>query len=294
MISLGLIKKDFSRVWKSISTDSSEIFKDGLVKGFMGNYESAIEDFERVEYLALGSNELKKNAIFYKAAALSELEKFEESMQEYKRLLKFDPKDGSTLNNIADIYIQLEKFEEALEYAEKAIQMEWDEHDEEAGLSWETKSEALLGLEKYEEALECIEKSLTMNPDVNPMITKAEILLEMDRYQEAEEILKKIISISPEDPDVLNLVGVGYLLLDRYEQALEYYEKGLRIEPNNPTLWYNKACVLSNLNKKNEALDSLFIAISTEPEMLMSIQEEGDLENIKETDRFKEFLKIPV
>ena len=52
--------------------------------------------------------------------------------------------------------------------------------------------------------------------------------------------------------------------------------------------------VISRLDRKEEALDALLIAISIEPENLVDLKDEKDLENIKDTERFQKLLSRSV
>ena len=75
---------------------------------------------------------------------------------------------------------------------------------------------------------------------------------------------------------------------------MKCFEKGIKIKPDEDLLWYNKACMLSKMNKIDDALDALLVTISIAPENLLEISDESDFDNIKNSERFKKFLTIPV
>ena len=52
--------------------------------------------------------------------------------------------------------------------------------------------------------------------------------------------------------------------------------------------------MLSKMNKIDDALDALLVAISIAPENLSGLSDESDFDNIKNSERFKKFLTIPV
>ena len=78
--------------------------------------------------------------------------------------------------------------------------------------------------------------------------------------------------------------------LEKYEDALDCFEKAIKIDPTEELGWFNKACALSLLNKKDEALDALFVATSIEPENLVNMREDEDFENIETTEKFQQLL----
>ena len=75
---------------------------------------------------------------------------------------------------------------------------------------------------------------------------------------------------------------------------MESFEKSQKLDLTDGIIWYNKACVLSRLDRKEEALDALLVATSIEPENLIDMRDEKDLENIKNTERFQKLLSQPV
>ena len=48
------------------------------------------------------------------------------------------------------------------------------------------------------------------------------------------------------------------------------------------------------MNEIDDSLDALLVAISIQPENLVLLTEESDFDNIKNSERFKKFLTIPV
>jgi hypothetical protein len=63
----------------------------------------------------------------------------------------------------------------------------------------------------------------------------------------------------------------------------------LELDPNDFDSWYYLACIYSLQNKKEKALEYLEKAIQCGLNDIKRIQEEPDLENIRET---KEFIKL--
>ena len=287
---LGSIRKSLKRMLDSYAENSTEVFQEGMGAGFLGDYEEAIEHFDRVKYLVIGNNDTQQDAMFYKAIALSELGKHEDAITVYKDILEWDKKDPNTLCNIGFEYSELENFEEAIEFYDKSIGFE-PKHKE----SWANKAEALLELERLDEALECVNKSLEIDPDYRDALeNKSGILVGLENFEEAIEISKKIVELNPEDYVGWGILGMQYLLADNLEKALENLEKSQKFDLSDDIIWYNKACVLSRLDRKEESLDALVVAVSIKPENLVDLKDEKDLENIKNTERFQKLLSRSV
>jgi len=279
------------RVWDSYSQNADDVLKEGLGAGFIGDFEEAVELFDRVNHLVIGYSDTKGEAWFYKALALSELGKSKEAFSMFKEYLEVEKKDDSAWNNLGEEYLESEKFEDAKNCFDKAIKL-----NSEVELFWENKAEALMELENFNEALKCTKKMLEINSkSVVSLLVQADIYDQLNEKDKLKEVLKKIIQISPsKDPNLLGAIGLAFLFQDDFENALASVEKGLKLDPSDELLWYNKACILSRLNKHEEALDSLLVATSIEPENLVAMRDEKDLENIKNTERYNNLFKIPV
>ena len=284
------IKKNLKRVWESYSKNPTEVYEDGMGSGFLGEYEEAIEFFDRVDYLILRVNDIKKSALFYKAVALGELGKHEEAITAYKKNLKWDKEDERILTNIGFEYAELNKFEEAIQYYDKSIKIDPKNAD-----VWSNKADALLGLERFKEALVCANKSLKIDPEfMGALENKSHALSNLGKNDEAIEISKKIIELEPEEYANWEVLGIQYRLINNLEKSLESFNESQKYDLTVGSVWYNKACVLSGLDRKEESLDALFIAISIEPENLVDLKDDEDLKNIHSTERFQKLLSLSV
>jgi len=290
---MGSWKKHLKRVYEGIISDRRQLLEEGLAKGFQDDYEGAIEDFDRVIYLtnALVNDDEKKVAYFYKAIALSELGKQDEAITTFKEYLEMDEDDEDGWNGLGAEYMEKEQFEKALECFDKSIKINPKE-----SIFWLNKSEALLELEQFEKALECVNEGLKLEPKNNEgVLIKCDILNSCDKSEEVIELLENIEYNDEFLSEIEYVRGVAYYELDKIEKALECVEKAIQNEsPDDNSVWYNKACYLSRLDRKDDALDALIVATSLEPENLIEMRDEDDFVNIRETPRFKRLLNQPV
>ena len=285
------LKSGIRRVFDSMKEHPRIRYREGMEAGFMQDYEEAIEKFDRVNYISIGSNFFKTQAAFYKAVALVELEKYQEAVEAYKKYLENNDEDAEGWDNLGKAYTNLEKNEDALKCFGNALANEKDDP-----IMWANKAQVLVDLERPEEALEFCNKALELkNDDVVALLTKSEALVCLDKFDESVAIIKKLNQIDPENFYLWNVLGVTHMESpNEYQEALSCFEKGLKLQPAEEVLWYNKACVLSLMNKQDDALDALFVAISIEPENLTTISDEEDFDKIKNSERFKKFLTIEV
>jgi tetratricopeptide (TPR) repeat protein len=90
----------------------------------------------------------------------------------------------------------------------------------------------------------------------------------------------------------LGNLGNAYSDLGDTKKAIEYYEQALKINPEDKSVWYNKACAHSSMNKKNEALVDLKRAVELDPSYRESAKCEKDFEKLWEDQDFKDIITI--
>ena len=302
--------KKVLRRFAAVTTEIPRIhYREGLESGFMGNYESAIESFDRVNYITVGSSFWTSQSQFFKAEAYAKLEQHEKAHEEYKKFLEDNKKSTKGWNNLGASYLDCNKNDEAIRCLDTAIELELqtknpDEVILESALT--NKADVLIenyyineGLEKNEKFLNsfehCINEILKINSQSPDALNyKSGLLWMQDKNDEALENEKLQIKLFPNNWACWNGLGSAYNTIDNSEEALKCFEKGIKIKPDEDLLWYNKACMLSKMNKIDDALDALLVAISIAPENLLEISDESDFDNIKNSERFKKFLTIPV
>ena len=301
--------KKVLRRFAAVTTEIPRIhYREGLESGFMGDYESAIESFDRVNYITVGSSFWTSQSQFFKAEAYSRLNQHDKAVEEYKKFLAGNKKSTKAWNNLGASYLDCNKNDEAIRCLDKAIELELqtknpDEVILESALSnkgeafWQkfVEDKSLEDNKKFLDSFEqCLNELLKINAkSYDGLYLKSGLLWMQDKNDEAIENNKNLVKLYPDTYECWNLLGTSYDS-DKPKEALKFFEEGIKIQPNADLLWYNKACMLSKMNKIDDALDALLIAISIAPENLLEISDESDFDNIKNSERFKKFLTIPV
>jgi len=122
--------------------------------------------------------------------------------------------------------------------------------------------QTLYDLDQYDEAEAVIDGALTSNPNnANFLRLKAKILSERCDYAESLSLIEKSLKLDPTNPDMLETKADIYFGTGDFEKAKASYDEILEL-PNlsdvkRATIYYNRALVLSNLNRNEEALESL-------------------------------------
>ena len=90
--------------------------------------------------------------------------------------------------------------------------------------------------------------------------------------------------------EVVGLLGGLYTKAGRIADGLKMDRKLVRLEPDNPTAHYNLACSLALCKKRPDALRSLRKAVSLGYDDLDWMQQDPDLELLKNDPEFQQLL----
>jgi len=109
--------------------------------------------------------------------------------------------------------------------------------------------------------------------------------------QRAPDIVRKHLDLNPDDARALYL-GAGTLVKeDEPEEALQWVEKAVFIDPNETSVLYNATCIYSMLGKIDEALDYFEKVIKAGFASREWIENDSDLDLIRNHPRFQKALK---
>ena len=129
----------------------------------------------------------------------------------------------------------------------------------------------------YEESLEYFNQSLHLKPDFcEALINKASCLQKLKRNFEALDCYKEAIKIKPNLVDIFYNQGNCLIKLKRFEEAIKSYNELLKSKPNYYKAIFNKAFCLEQLDKYQEALKNYNIAIEIYPDFYQAITQKGN------------------
>ena len=105
------------------------------------------------------------------------------------------------------------------------------------------------------------------------------------------EFFEAIHRRCPDYMEVVGLLGGLYTRVGRITDGLKMDRKLVRLDPANPTVHYNLACSLALCKKRPDALRSLRKALSLGYDDLDWMQQDPDLEILKNDPEFLQLLR---
>src|SRR6266566_5280644 len=126
---------------------------------------------------------------------------------------------------------------------------------------------------RYEEALNFYEKVIQIEPNYSDAyVGKGDCLRKLKDYYNAISAYERAIQLNlknvSENATAYNGKGIIFRLQGGYEEALQAFEEAIRLsrhEDNLAGFYYNKGLTLCDLNRYEEALEAYEYAMQLEP-----------------------------
>ena len=259
-----------------------------------------------------------------------------QSEEEYANAISYYQKANALdanslfLENISKCYMMQQDYQNALDYAERALSMSPEDYD-----VIDLKADILSGLGRFDECIAERDKYVTKYPELpSAYLSRANDLLSIRRYNDAVEDYNAAIILDPklaEYPYLLMRRGDAYRLLGKEVEAKADYEKLLEVEKDsvlNSEAWtpfaysglgnaekaietmqyivnndttdrngslYNMACLYARLGQKESAIKYLHDALENGYSHIAHIKTDYDLDCLREMPEYKilidEYLK---
>ncbi len=240
------------------------------------------------------ASESDENVWFSKGKDLYELEKYDEAIPYFNKVLEINPKHADAWNNKGNaLMLSVEWDEKAIQCFDEAIKINPKHAD-----AWNNKGNALNKSDKHIEAITCFDKVLEINPiHADAWYGKGEALLNLRKYDEAIQHFDKAIRINSKHANACYGKGEALLNLRKYDEAIQHFDKVLEINPIHEDAWRGKVSALNNLNRYDEAISFLDTIIKNSSKNADAWNSKGNaLLNLRKYDEaipcFDEAIKI--
>ncbi len=253
------LKEDIQKKIQNTSKNSKEEFIELI------NELYAIEEYGKaIEICQIAIKKNPQEAIFYWWLGdifLKNNEK-DNALDAYENCIKLDNKNKEVRINKAIILEKMEKYEEALKVADEVLLL-----DKNYTKAYYVKALILDKLWRDKEIMDLFYNGIKNSVwwEEFYLVITSKLINEKD-YEEGIKICNEAIKISPMDEKIYTNKTACLLALKRYQEAEECANYILdKINPNCVSILINKACILKEINRDNEALDILNKAIKLDP-----------------------------
>jgi len=184
----------------------------------------------------------------------------ERGVSECDKAFLSDPHLAEALAGRARLFYAQGKYDEAIQYARKAIERKPDcEH------AYNVLGRALMNSDRLEEAAALVDAAVEISgDDYNVYIPYTIVLHRLGRIASAAalrqkrlSVLQRQIELVPEDARARVLLAITYAEDGRMDESAALARRATELRPNDPNIHYNVACTYGLMNKKAEALATL-------------------------------------
>jgi len=208
----------------------------------------------------------------------------------YRQVIEEDPNNASALNLYGILLYQHNRFNEAVEYARKAVEINPNSYFcTNLGNIYKETGKMDLAIDLYNQALEYepdnakvyfnLGYSYKIKNELNTAIEYYKRSVELDpsnqaayanlgniyaiqkKLNEAVECYKKAIELNPEDASMYNSLGNTYFDLKEIDKAIECYKKAVKLKPNYEEVYINLGSAYLEKNDNDMAIDYLEFAL---------------------------------
>lgn len=231
--------------------------------------------------------ELQPNSaqlLFFKSYNLRKLESFDEAAVVVNRLLALGSDNPDALCERGQIFIGLDRDEEAFEDFKQAAELAPN-----FSYAYYGQAELLAKKKSYDKAADLCMKAISFNPSYaeaynllaaclisrNDSDSQTNYTERTSRLEQALESCNKAISLKADYAEAYSNRGVTLYKLGRLKEALGDHDTTIKLMPNSAPAHYNRGITLNELGRLDEAIASQDRAIELMPDYSDAYRDRG-------------------
>ena len=209
------------------------------------------------------------------------------------RALALDPNLAEVAAARARVFYAERKYEEAIRYAQLAIERKPD-----CEYAYNTLGRAYFSSGRFEDVAAIAERALEANgDDYNTYLPFRNAFARLGRVKVVEKLRERLVAVLrqllehvPEDVRARILMGAELAGMGEVEETERHLQMAIALRPNDTNVLYNAACTYGILKKKQEALDTLKKAIDCGYGNLEWIKQDPDLLLLRDDPEFQKLV----
>lgn len=209
--------------------------------------------------------------ITYKLAqAYEKAGQVDDAATTYEKLAQLTPEDAKRYYNmIIMMYNSAKMPDKAAEVARKMVELNPDDMEALYNLGF-----MYVQMEKYNEAIEAFGKVIEKNPGMEyAHLQIGYSYTQLKQYSKAAEAYKKMLEVFPDKEDAWFGLGIAYLQLKKYSEAIEPLRKVIELNPSRGYAYYNLAIAYLNLRDNYSAREVYNQLNKVDPDLAQKLKQ---------------------
>lgn len=171
-----------------------------------------------------------------------------EAQLNYEKSIQLAP-TPSALSNLAAVLLAVNRPQAALQCCKDSFALD-PQHVETLLI----RGSALLRLERRAEALACFDHAVALQPNMlEPWLQRGNVLVQMGQWESSLECYDTALRLNPRRPDCWNNRGVALSKMNWLPEAITSFERALKIHPDYFPASLNRALVIDQLGRRDQA-----------------------------------------
>jgi len=200
------------------------------------------------------------------------------ALRELKKAEGYDPEDHITQFDIGLVYYYRERYDQAIQYFEKAIRLKPD-----YAPAINSLGNAYLEKGDWDNAIETYRKIVEDVFYGTPHFAVTNMALayyQKKEYAQAEKYFLEALKLNPDFANALGGLGMTYTAMGRYADAVQKLERAVRKNPKLPQLHYELGRAYRGLGDRKKARDEFQLTLELAPESPMADEAQRQLKEL--------------
>ena len=269
----------FNHILKTDPYNAEAYNNIGVVLSDQGRSNEAVKNYRQ----AIEADPRYIKAVVNLERTLESSGDISDALIELEKLVKLAPDSADIRNRLAGLYLKMERYPEALEQAEAAL--DWEPENIQA-LRIRGSVKRVMGDDA--EAEICFEKILSLDPgNYSFLLDLADISFRRKEYKEAEERIQSYLIRRPNDREAKLLLGKLYAEMGNRTHAIQVFEELAKADPNDT----EALAAAAELHKKAGSLEK---AVRTADTLVNLQGKRATADDLTELNRSLEFYESAV
>jgi tetratricopeptide (TPR) repeat protein len=196
------------------------------------------------------------------ANSLARRQKFEEAIQNYQKALELSPDHARSHNGLALALVSQKRYDEALAHYRKALQLKPDYAEVHYNIGDYHRAVS----NDKDKAIESYQKALAIKPEyAEAHHNLGLVLVALGRMEEAREHYREALAIKPNFAEAHNDFGMLLAAQGRFDDAIRYFERATQIKWDYLEARLNLAKCYARVGKPKDAATNYQYALSCKP-----------------------------
>ncbi len=182
---------------------------------------------------------------------------YEKAMERFDEALDYLPSYSPALDGKANLLLLMNDQKGASKIIEKAI-----EKNSDYAPYYLTRGKIYVLKEKYDEAIEDLNRAIDLGKgeygdefNSTVLVSKGAAYQRLEDYNNALNDYSKALILNPKNAEAYLYRGFLYYQQEDYQTAMGDFNQALEIDPENPFAYYNRGMIYLKLKQEDEACD---------------------------------------